>query len=146
MARSQNLLKSGRPRISRQRQNTLGYAKRKSLKAGTLAGGLREDVYEHQADSVRRGKMKMLLQRNEITGLDGRAYNNEDSAGEEGRLNGRNLNPRLIGENDDEDGILEDEDEEIDSDAAFEESDDERFAGFTFANHKVSKTLISSIV
>ena len=35
--------------------------------------------------------------------------------------------------NDDDMGIAEEDDEEIDSDEAFEESDEERFAGFSFS-------------
>ena len=52
------------------------------------------------------------------------------------------MRPRLVGENDDDSGIGEDEDEEIDSDAAFEESDEDRFAGFSFS-HKVCAILLS---
>ena len=43
------------------------------------------------------------------------------------------MKPRLVGENDDDMGIAEEDDEEIDSDEAFEESDEERFAGFSFS-------------
>jgi U3 small nucleolar RNA-associated protein 14 len=37
---------------------------------------------------------------------------------------------RLIGENDDDERIDSAEDEELDSDAAFDESDEDRYAGF----------------
>ena len=40
--------------------------------------------------------------------------------------------PRLIGETVEDEEIPPEDDEELDSDAAFEESDEERFAGFSF--------------
>jgi len=40
--------------------------------------------------------------------------------------------PRLIGETVEDEDISSGDDEDIDSDAAFEESDEERFAGFSF--------------
>ncbi|TBU39857.1 Utp14-domain-containing protein [Dichomitus squalens] len=118
---------SSRP--SRKAANALGYAKRQSLKSNTLSSGL-SDVYEYQQEKVRRAKIKPLLERDETTGM-GAA----DSGGEEEGAGGRrrDTRPRLIGENDDDEGIAEEDDEEIDSDEAFEESDEERFAGFSFS-------------
>ena len=45
--------------------------------------------------------------------------------------------PRLVGIGEDEDNLASDDDDEIDSDDAFGESDEERFAGYSF-RRKVS--------
>ena len=118
---------SGRP--SRKAANALGYAKRQNLKSKTLGSGL-SDVYEYQQEKVRRAKVKPLLEKDEIMGVGGAESGSEDEGAAGNR---RNMKPRLVGENDDDMGIAEDEDEEIDSDDAFEESDEERFAGFSFS-------------
>ena len=70
--------------------------------------------------------MKLDLSRNEAVDHEfidrDRMGDGEEEKAEEGP------HARLVGE----DGVGTDEDEEIESDEAFEESDDERFAGFTF--------------
>jgi len=50
--------------------------------------------------------------------------------------------PRLIGENVEDEDIPSEDDEELDSDAAFEESDEERFAGFSFPKVRRSPFLL----
>ena len=121
---------SGRP--SRKAANALGYAKRQSLKSKALGPGL-SDVYEYQQEKVRRAKIKPLLEKDETMGM-GAAGSEDEDEGEEGTTGRRrNMKPRLVGENDDDMGIAEEDDEEIDSDEAFEESDEERFAGFSFS-------------
>lgn len=110
--------------------NAAGYAKRKSLKSKTLANP--SDVYEYQPERVRRSKVKLQLEKDEALGAGG-----GDESDAEDDMSGRGrLKPRLVGENDDDDGIASDEDEELDSDAAFDESDEERFAGFDFSHNK----------
>ncbi|KAM5539977.1 hypothetical protein V8D89_006480 [Ganoderma adspersum] len=126
---------SGRP--SRKAANVLGYAKRQSLKSKTLGPGL-SDVYEYQQEKVRRAKLKPLLEKDESMGMGGAESGSEDEEGAAG--NRRSVRPRLVGENDDDIGIAEDEDEEIDSDGAFEESDEERFAGFSFSQKGKAKS------
>jgi len=42
--------------------------------------------------------------------------------------------PRLIGESVEDEDVPSEDDEELDSDAAFEDTDEERFAGFSFPN------------
>ena len=119
---------SNRP--SRKAANALGYAKRQSLKSKALGSKGLSDVYEYQQEKVRRARVKPLLERDETTAAGGVESGSEDA--EEGSRR-RDSRPRLVGENDDDSGIGEDEDEEIDSDEAFEESDEERFAGFNFS-------------
>lgn len=117
-----------RRRPSHSQANAVGYAKRHSKKAKAL-NGLGTDVYEYTPEAIRRSKMAFDLDRDEAAeygvGLDG-----DNEAREEPRA-------RLIGENGDDEIIESADDEEIDSDAAFEESDEERFAGF-FTGKKVS--------
>ncbi|KAG6919847.1 hypothetical protein DXG01_015552 [Tephrocybe rancida] len=116
-----------KPRPSNSKANAAGYAKRHSKKAKTL-NGLSSDVYEYAPEPTRRSKVALDLDREEAAeygvGLDG-----DNEAREE-------LRARLIGENGDDEMIDSEDDEEIDSDAAFEESDEERFAGFFSAKDK----------
>ncbi|KAI0778830.1 Utp14 protein-domain-containing protein [Trametes elegans] len=139
MAKGRSLGKAPKPKqASRKNANALGYAKRQSLKARTLAPGNIEDVYEYQTEKVRRSKVKLQLEKDEALALGGAGSGSEDE-GEGAARRKRDGRPRLVGENDDDDGIDEDEDEEIDSDEAFEESDEERFAGFSFSQKKKAK-------
>ncbi|KAG5724388.1 hypothetical protein E4T56_gene16087 [Termitomyces sp. T112] len=116
-----SLTKLGKPRPSHSKANAAGYAQRHSKKAKALKG-LGSDVYEYAPEATRRSKVALDLDRDEAAeygvGLDG-----DNEAREE-------LRARLIGENEDAEMIDSADDEEIDSDAAFEESDEERFAGF----------------
>ncbi|KAI0652546.1 Utp14 protein-domain-containing protein [Trametes meyenii] len=132
MARGRSLGKAGKPaRSSRKAANALGYAKRQTLKSKALSPGDIADVYEYQQDKVRRSKLKLQLEKDEMLGAGGAESGGEEE--EDGAASHRRDNrPRLVGENDDDDMIGEDEDEEIDSDEAFEESDEERYAGFSF--------------
>ena len=106
---------------SRTQANVAGYEKRKAQKAKSAT--TTSDLYEHIPEKSRRSKVNLDLDRNEAmeygTGIDG--------ASEEER---EGLRARLIGEGMDDEEIASEDDEEIDSDAAFEESDEERFAGF----------------
>ncbi|KAF9461892.1 Utp14 protein-domain-containing protein [Collybia nuda] len=125
-------LGSGKPRPSVSKANAAGYAKRHSKKAKT-ALGQSSDVYEYTPDLSRRSKVKLDLDHDEAAeygvGVDG--DNGEEM--DESRA-------RLIGENGEDEMIDSGDDEEIDSDAAFEESDEERFAGF-FSSKGKKKSL-----
>ena len=127
MVRAPNATKHAKA-FSKKASNVAGYAKRKSLKGKALADA--SDIYEYQPEKVRRGKVRLDLEKDELQGVGG-----DDSDGE-GSVSGR-VRPRLVGENDEDDRIGSDEDEEIDSDAAFDESDEEQFAGFNFSSNKV---------
>lgn len=134
MARQQNTLKSSshsKTHPSR-KTNAVGYAKRQTLKSKTLGGDFgATDVYEYQPEKVRRSKVKLLLEKDDIAATQAEGHS-DDGEREEGRT-GAGRRPRMLGEDEDDNEIKEDEDEEIDSDAAFEESDEERFAGFSFS-------------
>lgn len=113
------------------------------MKAKTIANP--SDVYEYHTERVRRSKVKMDLEKDEISGA--RAGGKDDEAeDDEGGRDQAELKPRLVGEDDDDEGIADDEDEDIDSDAAFDESDEEQFAGFGFSQKKVCIVVIFSIV
>ncbi|KAH9897707.1 Utp14 protein-domain-containing protein [Cubamyces lactineus] len=124
---------------SRKAGNALGYAKRQSLKSKALSPGDVGDVYEYQQEKVRRAKVKLQLEKDELAGVGG-AESGSEEEGEGMGSRRRDTRPRLVGENDDDDKIDEDEDEEIDSDGAFDESDEERFAGFSFSHKKKTKS------
>ncbi|CAL1694682.1 unnamed protein product [Somion occarium] len=137
MARAQKPKQSRRPQAKSLKQNNLrGFAKRQSLKSQRSSKySESSDVYEYQPENVRRSKVKLQLEKDELDGA------RRDISGSEDEDDGpkRNgLRPRLVGENDDEGGLGSDEDEEIDSDEAFDESDEERFAGFNFSTKKRS--------
>ncbi|GAB1522520.1 hypothetical protein RhiTH_005640 [Rhizoctonia solani] len=109
------------------RANARGYAARKALKSSDAL-----DVYEYSTGKVRRSGVGLSLGREEETGL------GKDSDEEDKGLDEVKENLRLRIANADEDGVVgSDDDEEIDSDAAFEdESDEERFANFKFNGSK----------
>ena len=121
MARNTN----GRPvkaYPSARKANAAGYAKRQArkVKAGALS-----DVYEHQQQRVRRDKVKLDLDRDEEAD---RGFAGSDDEG----FDRDALRARLIGENVDNEMIDSEDDEELDSDAAFESGDEEQYAGFSF--------------
>lgn len=127
--------KASSQRPSSKTANVAGYAKRKSSKSKT--GNNASDVYEYEQDRVRRSKVKLDYERDELHGVAGDASgteNDEDQPTE--------LRARLIGENDGDDGLGEDDDEDIDSDAAFDESDEEQFAGYDFSRKLVRPILL----
>ena len=84
---------------------------------------LRSDVYEYQSQKVRRANIPLSLDRDE---------ENEHGFDSDGDLVVNVRKPRLIGEDVEDEKIPSEDDEELDSDAAFEESDEERYAGFSF--------------
>ena len=109
-------------RLAGSKANATGYAKRQARKPK----GRSDDVYEYEPEVLKRSNITLDLDQDEAAehgvGIDG--GNDED---------GEQLRARLIGEGGENEGIDSGDDEEIDSDAAFEESDEERFAGF-FSN------------
>ncbi|KAL6304845.1 Utp14 protein-domain-containing protein [Sparassis latifolia] len=141
MARSQKQGKMNKLRTSsRKAMNASGYAKRQqSLKSKTPSGGRRDisDVYDYQPEKVRRSKVGLQVGRDEWAGFTG-GDGTEDEEETGGPSGGRR--PRLVGENDNDSGIGSEDDEEIDSDEAFEESDEERFAGFDFSHKNKGKS------
>ncbi|OCH95718.1 Utp14-domain-containing protein [Obba rivulosa] len=137
MPRSHKSAKGGRA-PSRKAANSLGYARRQTLKSKTLSRDAVSDVYEYESEKVRRSKVKLQVDKDELLGMTPGSDEDQDDSITTRR--GKAAQPRLVGEKDDDDRIDEDEDEEIDSDEAFEESDEERFAGFNFSHSKKSKS------
>lgn len=132
MARSQKPAKFAK-KPSHKAANALGYAKRQSRKTKESSSTSVTDVYEFQQEKVRRSKVKLQYERDELLGAGARGSESEDEDGGDVR---RQNQPRLIGEGEENEQIDEDEDEDIDSDAAFDESDEERYAGFSFSHKK----------
>ncbi|VDC05781.1 unnamed protein product [Peniophora sp. CBMAI 1063] len=125
MARNTN----GRPVKSfpsARKANAVGYAKRH---AGKAKAGALSDVYEHQQQRVRRDKVRLDLDRDEEAD---RGFAGSDDEG----FDRDALRARLIGENVDDEMIDSEDDEELDSDAAFESGDEEQYAGFSFGKKK----------
>lgn len=112
-------------RGSSSKANAAGYAKRQS-RSVNAASGL-ADVYDFQHGKTKRANVTLSLDREEAAG-----HGPDDEEDDEET---ERLRPRLIGENGEDERIGSDEDEDIDSDAAFEESDEERYAGFDFRNN-----------
>ncbi|KAI9454907.1 Utp14-domain-containing protein [Lactarius psammicola] len=92
---------------------------------------LRSDVYEYQSQKVRRANIPLSLDKEEA---------NEHGFDSDGDLVANVRKPRLIGESVEDEEIPSEDDEELDSDAAFEESDEERFAGFSFPKSRGNTT------
>ncbi|KZV71015.1 Utp14-domain-containing protein [Peniophora sp. CONT] len=125
MARTTN----GRPvksYPSARKANAAGYAKRQERKVKT---GALSDVYEHQQQRVRRDKVKLDFDREEEADRGG-AGSDDDGFDRDA------LRARLIGENVDDEMIDSEDDEELDSDAAFESGDEDQYAGFSFGQKK----------
>lgn len=117
-------------KLSSQKSNALGYAKRQSRNSNTSTKGLR-DVYEYAPDSkIRRSKVSLDVGRDEAD-LVGAHGGSEDEDEDGNGVEDMRMRARLIGEGEE---IDSDDDEDIDSDAAFEESDEERFAGMGFSD------------
>ena len=119
--------------------NASGYAKRQERKAANKK--LRSDmgdVYDYRQDKFRRANVRLQLDKDEEVGFGaGSEEDEEDEDGFGGAGSGKR--PRLIGELDEDEKIDSEDDEEIDSDAAFEESDEERYAGFDFGKRAKDK-------
>lgn len=118
------------------KSNLIGFSRRLARKKTRQSTSV-DDVYEFKPEKVRRSKVALRLTKGELAEL-GRD-NASDSEGDNNR-NGQ-PQPRLIGQNSDDEGVDSEEDEDIDSDAAFGESDEETFAGHGFVR-KVPKILI----
>jgi U3 small nucleolar RNA-associated protein 14 len=89
----------------------------------------RSDVYEYQSHKVRRAHISLALDKDEA---------HEHGAASDDDTDSNTRKPRLIGENVEDEDVPSEDDEELDSDAAFEESDEERFAGFSFPKVRCS--------
>lgn len=85
----------------------------------------KSDVYEYQSHKVRRAHIPLSLDKDEAR--EHGAASDDDSAADMRK-------PRLIGESVEDEDVPSEDDEELDSDAAFEDTDEERFAGFSFPN------------
>ncbi|KZT08788.1 Utp14-domain-containing protein [Laetiporus sulphureus 93-53] len=120
--------------LSRKAANAAGFAKRKSLKSKTPSRDDIADVYEYQSEKVPRDKMTLQYGKEELVGVGGGSGSeDEDGDARAGKKAGR---PRLVGEGEEGEQIGESEDEDIESDDAFDESDEERFAGFGLSQKK----------
>ena len=78
---------------------------------------------------MRRSKVALRLTKGELAEL-GRGGASDSDGGDS---RGGQPQPRLIGQNSDDEGMSSEDDEDIDSDAAFGESDEETFAGYGFS-------------
>ena len=109
-----------------QRSSILPLSSRPSTfkrRANRIRNSAQSDVYEYQSHKVRRAHISLSLDKDEA---------HEHGASSDDDTDSNVRKPRLIGESVEDEDILPEDDEELDSDAAFEESDEERFAGFSF--------------
>ncbi|KAF8592755.1 small-subunit processome [Ramaria rubella] len=113
--------------ISTRKARAAEYYKRRSRKAEAASTG---DVYEYFSGKNKRSAVILSLDKDETMGL---GPENVD----DGIQADRDALRTHIMSMGDADGVVNSEDdEEIESDDAFEESDEERFAGFSFSNKK----------
>jgi U3 small nucleolar RNA-associated protein 14 len=123
-------------RTSSKKSNAAGYAKRHAQKSSLKgkATASFDDVYEYAPSKVRRAKIGLELDEEEA--VDRHRYASDDGVdlggmGQEGR---EGLRARLLGEHKDDEQVDSGDDEDIASDDAFEESDEEKYAGFDFSS------------
>lgn len=126
----------GVPKVHSYSKKLADRAHRKAHSQGKGKGKARaiNDVYEYAPSKVRRAKVKLSLDRHEI---EGRRYGSDDEIdlGGLGQDAMEKLRARLVRDDADEDGagqVESEDDEDIDSEDAFEESDKEGFAGSRF--------------
>ncbi|KAL5494847.1 hypothetical protein ACEPAI_309 [Sanghuangporus weigelae] len=117
--------------------NAIGFARRREQSAKTIANSV-QDVYDYQPGKNRRGGITLTFDEDETRGA---RYENDELDDEDEQSRRR---PRLIGEGEEDERIASDDDEDIDSDAAFDESDEEQFAGSNFKQEKFAKSKRSS--
>lgn len=110
--------------------NASGFAKRRANSKKSVPTSL-DDVYEYTTSKNKRAAVKLTHDKAELVGL---GHNDEDN--EVSGVNMQTIRSRILNLGDADDVINSDEDEEIDSDVAFEESDAEEFAGFSFPKLK----------
>lgn len=118
----------GKKRTAVQKQsNVIGFSKRQARKKARQSTSV-NDIYEFQPEKVRRSKVALRLTKEELAEF---GHDDATDSGDDKHRDGQ-PQPRLIGQNSDDEGLDSDEDEDIDSDAAFGESDEETFAGYGF--------------
>ena len=96
------------------------------------------DVYNYEPEKNRRGNVSLTLDEDERRGA---GYGSDDADDSNGESSSKR-EPRLIGLGEDDDMLESEDDDEIDSDGAFGESDEEKFAGFIFRK-KVRHDILS---
>ncbi|GJJ15677.1 hypothetical protein Clacol_009955 [Clathrus columnatus] len=106
--------------------NASGFAKRRAKPKKNSPKSL-DDVYEYSATKNRRSAVKLVHDKEEFIGIE-RDNEDHDNSG----LNIEAIRSQILDLGDTNAVINSDEDEEIDSDVAFEESDNEQYAGFSF--------------
>lgn len=119
---------TGKPQAS---ANARGYAQRQQRRSAKQDVG---DAYEYSADKIRREKVALELDRDEA-----RAGSSDDGDGDDDLR-------AVIAKRVQEDAVRSEDDEEIDSDDAFEGSDDERYAALKFAQKKTVRCPLVKLV
>jgi U3 small nucleolar RNA-associated protein 14 len=109
------------------KSDAIGFSRRQARKKVRPSTSV-DDVYEFQPEKVRRSRVALRLTKGELAEL-GRDDASDPGVG---KHPGDQPQPRLVGQNSDDEGMNSEDDEDIDSDAAFGESDDETFAGYGF--------------
>jgi U3 small nucleolar RNA-associated protein 14 len=119
----------GNKRTAMQKKsNSIGIMRRQARKKSRHSMNV-HDVYEFQPEKVRRSRVALRLTKGELAELGRDDASDSDS----GNCRGGQPQPRLIGQNSDDEGMGPEDDEDVDSDAAFGESDEETFAGYGFS-------------
>lgn len=113
--------------------NSIGFPRRQARKTARHSTSV-SDVYEFQPEKVRRSRVALRLTKGELAEFGRDNASDQDG----GNSRGDKPQPRLVGQNSDDEGMNSEDDEDIDSDAAFGGSDEETFAGYGFTR-KVPK-------
>jgi len=113
--------------VVQRKSNATGFLKRQARKKARQSTSV-DDVYEFKQEKVRRSRVALRLTKGELAEL---GRDNASDSEVDGSRDGQ-PQPKLIGQNSDDEGVDSEDDEDIDSDAAFGESDEETFAGYGF--------------
>ncbi|KAH0837758.1 Utp14 protein-domain-containing protein [Lanmaoa asiatica] len=120
-------------------------ARRKAHSQGKGKARAIDDVYEYAPSKVRRAKVALSLDRHETQGRRRDGSDDEMDLSGLGQEAMKKLRARLMRDDEGEDGdgrVDSEDDEDIDSEDAFEESDKDEFAGSEFVR-KDAKTGVS---
>lgn len=128
--------------ISKAKHDASGFAKRHAnAKKKKNVPESTDDVYEYTASKNKRAAVKLSHDKEELDGLDHHNGDNEMSG-----VNMQAIRSRILDLGDTELVINSEEDEEIDSDGAFEENDDEEYVGFSFPKNGLKNKVCRSIL
>ncbi|KAF8310820.1 Utp14-domain-containing protein [Clavulina sp. PMI_390] len=129
-----------RSKASNVSRNVSGYQRRQEKKAKSTLQPASDDLYEYAPGKNKRARVELKVDREELVGETSSKHRGLDDDADDVDSDVEALRRKIAANMEGDFGVVDSEDDEdIDSDEAFEgESDEERFANFKFADSKKS--------